>query len=255
MEGTAQGAYRRRIELATRWLTDSAGEARVAIEDDHHHFRIFVFSLDGAVSEVGSQSIRTPTLMCPSAGPRLNEVVGMPLEKSCLATLVRTDPRQQCTHLIEMAGLGAAALARGVSRRVYEAEVADPVNGLRDATLRRDGKPVLHWQMGDAMTIMAPERFAGRSIVKGFMALVRDLETDEAEAAMLLRRAVYTSAARNVDLDAITHEDRVVVPGACWAWQPERADRAYRNIGSTWDFSDRPEALTADDRDWIGFSA
>jgi Protein of unknown function (DUF2889) len=247
------GAYRRRIDLATRQLAESASEARVAIEDDHHHFRISMFSLNGVVSEIASQTLRAPTLMCPSAGPRLQNVVGMPLVASCAAALAHTDPRQQCTHLIEMAGLMAAALARGVDRRVYEAEVADPVGGVRIATLRRDGEIVLAWRL-EGMTIVAPECYAGRSILKGFMELARALELEAAEAALVLRRAVYTSGGRGMDLDAMPESRRTAINGQCWARQPERADRAFRNVGSTWDFSDRPEALTAEDRDWIAFS-
>lgn len=250
-----QGAYRRRIEVATRQIADAALEARVAIEDDHHRFRISVFAVDGVVSEVASQTLRAPTLMCPSAGPRLQDVVGMPLDPSCAATTTHADPRQQCTHLIEMAGLATSALARGIERRTYQAEVADPVDGLRTATLRRDGEIVLQWRM-DNLTIAAPAFYAGQTIHKGFTALIRTLALEDAEAAIVLRRAVYTGAGRGMDLDAITHEQRAsATRGLCWAWQPQRADRALRNIGSTLDFSDRPAALTADDRDWIAFAA
>ena len=74
---------------------------------------------------------------------------------------------------------------------------------------------------------------------------------DEAEAALVLRRAVFISGGRGVDLDA---PDRRMGPrGGCWAWQPERAQRAVRMVGSTLDFTDRADDLTAHDRGWLAF--
>jgi hypothetical protein len=41
---------------------------------------------------------------------------------------------------------------------------------------------------------------------------------------------------------------------ACFAQQPERAPTALRQVGSTWDFSDRAAALCADDEAWLRFA-
>jgi len=43
--------------------------------------------------------------------------------------------------------------------------------------------------------------------------------------------------------------------GRCFAQQPERATLALRQLGSTWDFSGRAEALCADDETWLDFAA
>ena len=101
--------------------------------------------------------------------------------------------------------------------------------------------------------IAAPAPYAGVDLNHGFTAWARDLPTlDEAEAALVLRRAVFISAGRGVNLDA---PGRTTGPrGGCWVWQPERAEQATRNIGSTLDFTARPEALTRDDRAWLDFA-
>ena len=79
------------------------------------------------------------------------------------------------------------------------------------------------------------------------------LSTDEAEAALVLRRAVFISGGRGVDLD--TPGRRTGPMGGCWVWQPERAADARRNVGSTLDFTGREESLTAADRRWLAFEA
>jgi hypothetical protein len=253
------GAYRRRIELATREVAHATREARIAIEDDHHHFRISVFANGGHVTEVAAQILRAPNLMCPSAGSHLSELEGKPLSGSYAAVLGLTNIRQHCTRLVEMASLGMVMLARNVPRRIYEAEVrydADagrPIESRSTATLRRDGKAVLQWRI-DRMAIVDPAPYAGRSVINGFTRFVSELDDETAEAALVLRRAVFTSLGRGMDLDA-PDAPRSGAEGQCWAWQPERAERALRNIGSTWDFDLNPAALTAEDRAWIGFDA
>lgn len=251
------GSYRRRIELATRNVADAAKEARIAIEDDHHHFRISVSGKDGLVTKVAAQTLRTPNQMCPSAASHLDELEGKPLDGSYVAVLGLTDIRQHCTHLVEMASLGMVMLARDLPRRIYEVEVrydADagrPNESRSTATLWRDGDQILQWRI-DRMAITDPDPFAGRSVINGFMRFVTELDNETAEAALVLRRAVFTSLGRGMNLDA-PDAPRTGPGGQCWAWQPERADRALRNIGSTLDFDMNPAALTVDDRAWIGF--
>jgi hypothetical protein len=98
-----------------------------------------------------------------------------------------------------------------------------------------------------------PAPYAGLAIGTGFTGWVRDrLSLDEAEAALVLRRAVFISGGRGVDLDA---PGRTTGPmGGCWVWQPERAASAKRNIGSTQDFTGRAELLTQDDQAWLDFA-
>lgn len=246
------GVLRRRIEIATRPdVAGRGGEARAVVEDDFHHFRVTVRHVEGRVAQAFTASLRFPTAICPLAGDQLRDLVGMPLATSSAAVMEQTDARQQCTHMIDLAGLAVAAAARGTARRSYEAEVPDRVGGRTLALLRRDGAEVLAWEM-DGPTILGPGLYAGRGIGSGFTGWARaSLSADEAEAALVLRRAVFISGGRGVELDAPGRRTGPI--GGCWTWQPERADRAVRMVGSTLDFTDRGQDLTVDDRGWLAF--
>lgn len=246
------GSLRRRVEVASRSDGPGTGEARGAVEDDFHHFKVTVRARDGVVTDVWSEAPRPPNVLCPTAGERLVELVGMPLSEVSVAVMERTDARQQCTHQIDLAGLCVAALARGLSRRFYEVEVPDRVDGRTHVRLWRDGALLLEWDM-DGPTIVGPAPFAGVGIGGGFTGWARDhLDLDLAEAALVLRRGVFISSGRTVDLDA---PGRTTGPmGGCWVWQPERAALATRIVGSTHDFTERPQVLTLDDQDWLAFA-
>jgi len=247
------GSLRRRVEVSSRSDGPGSGEARGAVEDDFHHFKVTVRARDGLVAEVLSEAPRHPNALCPAAGERLVELVGMPLSEVSAAVMERTDARQQCTHQIDLAGLAIAALARGIARRAYEVEAPDRVDGRSRARLWRDGALLLEWEM-DGPVILGPAPFTGVNIGAGFTAWARDnLDLDLAEAALVLRRGVFISSGRAVDLDDPARRTGVGPMGGCWAWQPERAQLAFRVVGSSRDFTDRPEALARDDQDWLGF--
>jgi hypothetical protein len=240
------GALRRRVDIASR-----PGEVRGVVEDDLHHFRVTIRHQDGVVTEAFSSAPRHPNALCPSAGQRVAEIVGMRIDPSSVAVMRKTDPRQQCTHVIDLAGLAVAAAARGEGRRTYEIEVPDPVEGLSRPRLWRDGELMLEWSMNERQ-IVGPGPYGPRDLGAGFTDwAATNLPPELAEAALVMRRAIFISSGRMVDLDA---PGRTTGPiGGCWAWQPERAAQALRVVGSTHDFTDRPEALTSDDRAWLAF--
>lgn len=247
------GVLRRRIAVVTRKRDEGAHEARAAVEDDFHHFRVTILSRDGLVESTATQSLRTPTIICGQAGQRLSELRGMALDPASASVLKHTDARLQCTHMIDLAGLAVAALSHGTAFRQYDAEIDDRTpDRIRRARLSRDGKPVLEWEL-NGYAVKDPERYAGLSLGAGFTGWTQDrLQEEEAEAALVLRRAVFISNGRTVDLD---EPGRRTGPlGGCWAWQPERANKALRNVGSTHDFTHRPEALLEEDQTWLAFS-
>lgn len=224
------------------------GEARAALEDDFHNFRVRIRHRDGIVTEATSEAPRFPNALCPAAGRRLSELVGMRLDASSVAAHERTDARQQCTHQLDLAGLAIAAASNGVTARTYEAEAPDRVDGGTVARLWRDGELVLTWEMRESK-IVSPDPFSGRDLGSGFTAFARTLPTDLAEAALVLRRAIFISSGRTVDLDAPGR--RTGPLGGCWAWQPERADDAIRMVGSTRDFTHRRGELNRGDETWL----
>jgi hypothetical protein len=249
MEGN--GTFRRRVSVVTRVHSGGESIARCAVEDDFHHFRVFLKAREGVVTAIGTDARRSPNSLCEAAGHRLQELVGMPLDPACAAVLNQTDQFQQCTHQLDLAGLGVAAMALKRSQRTYEITVPDRQGGHTIARLDVDGKEALAWRvMG--MTIEGPPPYEGRSLGAGFTKFSRSLSRDEAEAALVLRRALFVSQGRGIDIEALGTRGPV---GGCWAWQPERIPDLRRLPENRRDFSASAEGALADDLEWLNFQA
>ncbi len=239
------GSMNRVIRLVAR-----AGEVRGAVEDDFHHFRVAVLHDGESVVKVVSHAYRTPYSLCGDAGARLAELVGVPLVRELTALTMRVDARAQCTHQFDLACLAVALAARGESERTYHAVVHDSRDDRCLATLDRDGRRVMEWSM-KGEEILGPAPYGGRSIGSGFTGFVsRELRADEAEAALVLRRAVFITSGRGIAQwsDSLEH---ATLTGGCWVQQPERHRRALRNKGTTLDFTERVDQLTSSDTAWL----
>ncbi len=246
---SAEGTFRRRIRIATRKRSDGIAEARCAIEDDFHHFRVAVDAREGAVVAVRSDARRFPNSLCESAGHELEKLVGMTLDPASSAVLRQTDQFQQCTHQLDLAGLGVAALAIDRPARTYEAIVPDRQDGHTGARLLVDGESVLDWEV-EGMTIIGPAPYERRSLGAGFTQFTAALPPDEAEAALVLRRALFVSQGRGIDTGTLGDRGPL---GGCWAWQPQRIAQIERLPENRHDFSARAQDLLADDGAWLEF--
>jgi hypothetical protein len=243
----ALAVFRRRIRIQVQGDAQH-GEARAALEDDFHHFRVRIQVLKGQVSHTEGVAVRRPYTRCGEAGEQLQALVGMPLNTVSNAVTRVTDARLQCTHQFDLAGLAIATLARGEAQRDYAVAVPRRVNGRTQLLLDRDGAPCLQWQLQDDV-IEGPAPFVGVSLREGFARwALQQLDETTAEAALVLRRCAVISLGRTINLD----ERASAMPWArCFVEQPERAPTALRMVGSTWDFSERPRALLADDLAWL----
>jgi hypothetical protein len=244
------GSFHRRIVIAQR-SGASGGEVRAALEDDFHHFRVAVEHELEQVRHISGSALRNPYSLCPSAADQLPHLVGMRLAKVASAVTRATEATEQCTHLLDLAGLAIAAAANGRALRQYDIEVADRSDGRTLAKLRCDGQALLSWQVHDT-TISGPAPFAGQSLRHGLARwAVATLPPDAAEAAIVLRRCAMISLGRLKNLDAQAH---AMPTGHCFVQQPARAEQAIRIVGSTWDFSERARELCAGDAAWLAFA-
>lgn len=175
----------------------------------------------------------------------------MTLDPACAAVLNQTDQFQQCTHQLDLAGLGVAAMAIERPERSYEVTIPDREEGHTNATLHIDGQPMLQWHVFDMM-IEGPPPFEGRSLREGFTKFTYSLNRDQAEAALVLRRALFVSQGRGVDIDALGDRGPV---GGCWAWQPERIPQLRRFPENRRDFSVSSEVALSGDVEWLSFQA
>lgn len=246
------GSFQRRIDIRTRMRTQGDGVVRAALEDDFHHFRVEIEAIDGKVAAIAGSALRHPTTLCPSAAGPLQELVGSALSPFSYSILQYTDARQQCTHLIDLTGVAIAAMGQGQSQRSYLACISDRGSAPSQcAVLWCDSNLRLEWRF-KRNTIIAPERLAGLSLGQGFTSWAAGIDDPQtAEAALILRRAIFVSGGRGIDLDV--GENYRGPEGGCWVWQPERADQAERAFGSSRDYADRPDELLADSLNWLDF--
>ncbi len=241
--------FRRRILLAADPLA-SGTRYRAALEDDFHHFKVDMQVQNGRIASLKGEAPRHPYSLCTSATDRLDLLVGSTLEASAHAVMRLVDPSQQCTHLLELSGLLAAAAARSVPQRRYDIEVPLRVNGRTLATLERDGTRLLAWDVQD-LNILGPAPYTGVELRQGMARwALTHLSQDMAEATLVLRRCAVISLGKNHPLDAQKHAKST---GACYAQQPERAPLALRQVGSTWNFTWQPGQLCQNDSDWMAF--
>jgi hypothetical protein len=242
-----RGNYRRRIRV----VATAPGRVDGGLEDDQHYFTVMLEHDGGRVVNVTSTSLRAPWTTCAAAAEPLRALTGMPLSERCLAVADWTESAQHCTHQLDLAGLCVAhatrVVAGGASRRQYDAEIPF---GLLDGeehpvTLARDGERRLRWVLRGG-AIVAPDPYAG--VDRGFARWADTaLGADDAEAAIVLRRACSIGMSRGIDLDSYpTLADMPGLSPVCYSMQPERAPVAFRNRGLIRDYDDRPDALLAD---------
>lgn len=227
------GAFRRAILLRT--LDETSVQAE--LEDDFHRFGVTLRHDGQRVTAVEGRSIRYPWTSCPLASGAVRALEGLDLRTHPAALYRHTDVRQQCTHQFELAGLAAAHAARPAGERRYDLMVEDFAAGGRSATLRQDGALRLEWRFeGDVL--MAPEGVAGTSVAGLNSRSLATLDPDEAEDRLLLRRAIWLSRGRWIDIDDVPTAAAFDRPGTCFSYQPGNAAAGLRRLGSERDFSE-----------------
>jgi hypothetical protein len=244
-----EGSFRRRIRV----VISEPGVVDGGLEDDFHYFRVRLRHDDHTVVAVDASSHRWPWTTCPSAAEPLRALAGMALSPRCLAVGEWTDPRQNCTHMFDLAGLAVAHAARGGTpgtTRQYDAAVpaGAQFGGRAEVRLWRDGEPALTWVL-DGRSCVAPPPYSETRWKGGFLRWADEtLPVDDAEAAIVLRRACDIGMGRGMDLDAVPRAlDIFDVQGPiCHTMQPGFVEVSLRNPGTTRDFDADPDRLLAD---------
>jgi hypothetical protein len=230
------GSYRRAIVLSAR-----PGVVDGEIEDDFHHFAVSVRHDGERVTGVEGRAVRYPWSQCPMAATALGGLVGLPLTAHPTSIYRHVDPLDQCTHMLELAGLAVSHAARGTDARRYDVRVSDPVDGVVHADLDCDGTPLASWALRDGV-IDDPPALRGQPAALRTRVL-RDLPPDEAEAMLILRRAAVLAAARGMDVDRFPTAAAMGRGRACFVFSPGVAELAVRRRGSVRDFSAGPGPL------------
>jgi hypothetical protein len=216
--------FRRRFRI-----TPSANSVRAEVEDDYHCMSVTVHHRDGIATEIEPAMIRAPWSTCPGAIDKLKRTfTGVALD----AFGERGEKRANCTHLHDLATLGAAH-ASDKQPLIYDVLVSDPVGGRRDSELRCDGRTLLRLALKDGQ-VVEPEEFAGVTLDK-LGPWIDSLEPQFREGARVLRWATMIANGRTIPLERQSDASRMPI-GGCFTFQPDVRVSAKR-IGKIRDFS------------------
>ncbi len=213
-------------------LQPGPGWIGAALEDDMHRFHLRIDHDGERILGVNAKALRHPWTACPGAAPHLSgELPG-----SLLADVVRRDPGQHCTHLLDLAIL-CAAHARDAQPTRFDITVADRVEDRTTATLAENGEEAMRWQL-EGTVIAGPEHLAGLELRK-LSEWRKGLPPRDAERAGMLRRAVFISGGRAfVPPPALRAADMGQQRmGACYNYQLPQARDSTRTPDWRQDFS------------------
>jgi hypothetical protein len=208
----------------------NASSVVASIEDFIHHFRVTLDHDHERVTDIRGEAVRAPWSVCPGATARLGEFLGASLDRPPRPT----DATEHCTHLLDLAVVAVRYAGGVVQSRRIDLEVTGWDGPEIAATARRDDGLTLQWSVRN-WTIVDPEPYTGRGLGGGFGSwAATDLNEDEGELALLLRRATLMSPSRGIDLDEFDRlSESRVIRGSCFASRPERIGIARRNRGSS----------------------
>lgn len=231
--------------LRRRIVMQSSDHRAVAgLEDDFHHFIVTIEHDGHVVTDIGAQALRTPWTICGDAAKMLPQFIGLKLSTAPDINPDLIDYHRHCTHQYDLAGLAIAQAVRGGTRQ-YDIEVEDSETKIKTARLFRNGELYWEWQMNRSEFI-TPSRFAGLNLRSIGPWAKTNLDDDEREALMVLRRGFMISGGRHTPLDSLDDNASAIfsgMKGACYAYQADMLGKAKRNKGTTHDFTDTPNKL------------
>jgi hypothetical protein len=216
--------YRRRFRV-----TPMADRVLTELEDDYHCMSVTIIHDGKNATALEPVMKRAPWTTCPGAVAVLKQTfTGVALN----AFAERGEKRANCTHLHDLAVLGAAH-AFDTEPLVYDILVSDAVDGKRRAELRRNGATELAWSDVGGR-IVEPAEIAGLTLDK-LSPWINSLDQQRQETTRLLRWGNMVANGRAMSLEH--HFDATRMPdGGCYTFQPLRKLEAKR-IGVIRDFS------------------
>ena len=240
-------AYRRRIRVRTV----ETGVVVSELEDDFHHFVVELRHDGETVLSCENTSYRWPWTTCPDAATRSGGSQACPSRAASprpgsgptRKPTARTSSTLRATR--SRTRRGAAPTASTTSR----SRSATPSTGETDVREWVDGELRLAWRINwDGIDGPEPP-FDDAPWRGGFMRWAdATLPEDDAECAIVLRRACDIGMGRGMDLDSVPVADQL--PNSMSSAVPhdaaEVAHVAFRNVGTIRDFSHDPDRLLKD---------
>jgi len=234
------GTFRRRLQLSI-----DPRHASIDLEDGNHAFRMVLRHDGERITAIESNILRHPFTTCTEAGRSLQGLVGQPLETTRDVRRL-LEPRVNCTHLTDMAGLAVAHVREDALRRLYDIAVDDERDGRTRARIVCDGQTVHDWVIV-RHAVVEPDAHAGRPLLQGFYAWARVAFTGLAlEAAVMLQRGYFVAQSRRVIVSPASEYPAItdgLPDGLCYSYSTPAVQRAQRIDGSIRDFTNDADAL------------
>lgn len=229
-----QDGFHRRIRLFPR-----PGHIVAGLEDNLHHFTLALSHQDGIVTGVGVETGRYPWTTCAAAPNLLREqLIGINLGEVAELNIFA-----HCTHLFELVVL-CAAHAHDTAPSQFDLHVAEWAGEQTRVRLWADGLPILNLEV-DGRLVRTPGEWFGHDLLQPAQWRAA-LEPAQAEAAMLVSRAIYVSLGRISKVVERASERGPAVVGVCYSYQPERVGDALRMPDSRKEFAQGAERLLDD---------
>jgi hypothetical protein len=204
-----------------------ADRVRSELEDDFHCMSVTIIHDGKVATAIEPVMTRAPWTTCPGAVAMLQQTfVGVALE----AFAERGEKRTNCTHLHDLAMLGAAHvfdLPLDSGPLIYDILVSDPIDGKRRAELRRNGATVLSWSDNDGR-MSEPAEIAGLTLDK-LGPWINSLDPQQQEATRLLRWGYMVASGRSIPMEQQSDATHMR-PGSCYTFQPHRVIEAKRIV-------------------------
>lgn len=198
------------------------------LEDDVHRMAVTLEHNGARVTDVSAVMERAPWNLCPGAVAKLKADW---LDASLSRAARQIDKKANCTHLYDLAEL-AARHALDEAETEYEILASDPVEGVTELVLRRNGAVRQHWRAKDDVLI-EPQAAAGLPLL-GLRSWIATLSGDERAEARMLQWGSLVAHGRHIPWK--TENTLRALPGSCYASQPERYELCQRT-GDRIDFS------------------
>ena len=224
--GWPPGLWRRII------LQPGPGWIGGALEDDIHRFNLRLDHDGERITMARAEALRHPWSACPGAAPH----IAAELTGALLADVAARDPALHCTHLLDL----AVVLARHAGDTApvrFDMRVADRRDERTTAMLAENGSEVLRWHLEG--TIIAGEGSHASRDLRQLSRWKLELDPREAEAATMLRRAVFVSGARQYTAPPgiLAADQGSMRLGVCYNYQLPQAATSTRTPGWMTDFS------------------
>ncbi|MFM6832505.1 MAG: DUF2889 domain-containing protein [Novosphingobium sp.] len=230
------GTFRRRISFSA-W----GNGIQVSVLDDFHDMSVALLVEGGVIADVHARMDRFPKTSCPGATAALGRLRGMAADGTP-PSLTADERGGQCTHLVDLARLGLAWMARGERAQTVEVALTD-----RDAarhqrlTIEVDGALALAWVLHDEV-IAEPVEHCGQSLFGGFTRWVQDrFSPAEADLWRIAQMAVFVARGRAYIVDGPQPRRVSEEParqGACYSFSGAAFETAFDNTGYVRDMSE-----------------